>query len=54
MDDPDVIPELEMRFDVVGTTLEGMTLKKVLRWAYQRYVLKQEMLIPSLAEPIPA
>ena len=37
-----VIPELDMTFDVVGTNLRGLDLKEVLRWAYQRYVLKQE------------
>ncbi|MFQ6058982.1 MAG: hypothetical protein ACE5MB_08925 [Anaerolineae bacterium] len=54
IDDPDVIPELEMRFDIVGTNVEGVTLKEILRWAYQKYVLKKEPLIPSLAEQISA
>lgn len=29
----------EMRFDIEGTDLKGLTLKEVLRWAYHRYVL---------------
>ena len=40
--EPGVIPELDMTFDVVGTNLRGLDLKEVLRWSYQRYVLKQE------------
>jgi len=50
INEPGVIPELDMAFDVVGTNLRGLDLKEVLRWAYQRYVLKQEVSasIPSL------
>jgi hypothetical protein len=39
IDDDGVIPDLEMRFDIEGTNLKGLTLKEVLRWAYRRYVL---------------
>lgn len=39
LDEPGVIPDLEMRFDIEGTDLKGLTLKEVLRWAYHRYVL---------------
>lgn len=42
LDEPSVIPEVDMTFDVVGTDLKGLTLKNVLRWAYERYVLKRE------------
>ncbi len=50
IDEPGVIPELELTFDVVGTNLRGLDLKEALCWAYQRYVLKQEApaSIPSL------
>jgi len=52
IDQPGVIPELDMTFNVAGTNLRGLDLKQVLRWAYQRYVLKQEapISIPS-AQP---
>ncbi|MGQ9625322.1 MAG: DUF2283 domain-containing protein [Anaerolineae bacterium] len=45
IDEPGVIPDLPMCFDVVGTELKGATLKEVLRWAYQKYVLKEEMAV---------
>jgi hypothetical protein len=49
IDKPGVIPELDMTFNVIGTNLQGLKLKEILRWAYQRYVLRQEAptLIPS-------
>lgn len=42
LEEPGVIPELDLRFDVAGTELKGLTLKELLRWAYERYVLKRE------------
>ena len=52
IDEPGVIPELDMTFDVVGTNLRGLDLKEVLRWAYQRYVLKQEApKLPTARQP---
>ena len=42
LDEPGVIPELDLRFDVAGTELRKLTLKALLRWAYERYVLKRE------------
>jgi len=52
IDEAGVIPELDMTFDVVGTRLQGLTLKEVLRWAYQRYVLKEEVATPiPMAQP---
>jgi hypothetical protein len=53
IDEPGVIPELDMTFNVVGTNLKGLKLKEVLHWAYQRYVLKQEALT-SIPSPQPA
>lgn len=41
-DESGVIPELDVVFDVAGTELKGLTLKTLLWWAYERYVLKQE------------
>jgi hypothetical protein len=35
-----VLPDLRMRFDIEGTGLKNATLREVLIWAYQRYVLK--------------
>lgn len=42
LDEPGAIPELDLRFNVRGTELKGLTLKELLRWAYERYVLKRE------------
>jgi hypothetical protein len=53
IDEPGVIPELDMTFNVVGTNLKGLKLKEVLHWAYQRYVLKQEA-PTSIPSPQPA
>jgi hypothetical protein len=36
-----VVPELDLRFDVEGTTLVNVTLTEVLHWAYERYVLRR-------------
>lgn len=44
-----VVPELDLRFDVEGATLMGATLTEVLRWAYERYVLRR----PAVAQPHP-
>jgi len=46
IDEPGVIPELDMTFDVVGTNLRGLVWKEVLRWAYRRYVLEEEAPAP--------
>ncbi len=42
VDEPGVIPEVGLLFDVVGTELKELPLKTLLRWAYERYVLKRE------------
>jgi len=47
LDEPGVIPEVDMTFDVVGTDLKGLALKSVLRWAYERYVVKREAELPA-------
>ncbi|MFQ6014493.1 MAG: DUF2283 domain-containing protein [Anaerolineae bacterium] len=44
LDEPGVIPELDMRFDVVGVNLTNATLREVLQWAYRTFVLEEEML----------
>ncbi|MFQ5858434.1 MAG: hypothetical protein ACE5LU_22765 [Anaerolineae bacterium] len=36
-----VIPEIQERFDVVGTELRNATLREVLEWAYQRLILEK-------------
>lgn len=35
IDEPGVIPELELAFDVLGSNLRGLGLKEVLGWAYR-------------------
>lgn len=45
--EPDVVPKLNLRFDVEGTTLMNVTLTEVLHWAYERYVLRR----PAMAQP---
>lgn len=51
LDEPGVIPDVALTFDIAGTHHQGLTLKEVLRWAYQHYVL--EALIP-VKIPAPA
>jgi uncharacterized protein YuzE len=41
--EPGVIPEIEMRFDLEGSPLKAASLKEVLIWAYQQYVLKRSL-----------
>ena len=41
-----VLPDVRMRFDVEGAGLKNVTLKEVLIWAYQRYVLKP-LMVPA-------
>jgi uncharacterized protein YuzE len=38
-----VLPDVRMRFDIEGAGLKNATLREVLIWAYQRYVLKPLM-----------
>jgi uncharacterized protein YuzE len=45
--EPGVVPKLELRFDVEGTTLFNVTLTEVLHWAYERYVLRR----PTVTQP---
>ncbi len=45
--EPGVVPKLDLRFDVEGTTLVNVTLTEVLHWAYERYVLQR----PTVAQP---
>lgn len=47
--EPGVVPELDLRFDVEGTTLMNVTLTEVLHWAYERYVLRR----PAVVQPHP-
>ena len=47
IDEPGVIPELDLCFEVSGTDLRAASLKEVLRWAYQKYVLKRETPVPA-------
>ncbi len=37
-DDDDLIPEVNVRFDVEDTDLRGVTLRELLAWAHQRFV----------------
>lgn len=48
--EPGVVPKLDLRFDVEGTTLTNTTLIEVLHWAYEQYVLRR----PAVAQPRPA
>jgi len=45
--EPGVVPELGMVFDVEGAAVQGETLRDVLHWAYERYVLRR----PAAARP---
>ena len=47
LDERGIIPQLPFRFAIEGTTLTGLRLKEVLRWTYERYVLRQ----PAMAQP---
>jgi len=40
IDEPGVIPDLPLRFNIEGADLKGLTLRQVLYWAYRRYVLR--------------
>jgi len=44
LDEPGVIPVLDLRFDVLGTDLHSASLRDVLRWAYAKYVALAEQL----------
>jgi uncharacterized protein YuzE len=50
--EPGVVPKLDLRFDVEGTTLMNVTLTEVLHWAYERYVLRRTTVAPP--HPVPA
>lgn len=52
--EPGVVPKLDLRFVVEGTTLMDATLTEVLHWAYEQYVLRrptvaQSHLVPAIA-----
>jgi len=53
LDEPGVIPDVDFLFHIAGTPHTGLTLKEVLRWAYQHYVLETspplEILTPEMA-----
>jgi uncharacterized protein YuzE len=38
--EPDVVPTVELRFQVEGTSLTDATLTEVLEWAYRHFVLR--------------
>jgi hypothetical protein len=40
--DEEIIPSLDLRFEIEGTDLQDVTLKEVLRWAYEQFVVKRE------------
>lgn len=40
--DEEIIPSLDLRFEIEGTELQDVTLREVLRWAYEQFVAKRE------------
>ena len=52
--EPGVVPKLDLRFDVEGTTLMNATLTEVLHWAYERYVLRRPTVVQPHPVPTPA
>ena len=52
VDEPGIIPELPLRFAIEGTELVGLTLREVLHWAYEQYVLRWSAVEKS--RPMPA
>jgi hypothetical protein len=40
--DEEIIPPLDLRFEIEGTELQDVTLREVLRWAYEQFVAKRE------------
>jgi uncharacterized protein YuzE len=54
VDEPGIIPELPLRFAIEGTEFTRLTLREVLRWVYEQYVLRwsaveKSRLMPALA-----
>ena len=47
--DLDALPQIELRFDVDGTEIRGMTLREVLEWAYKNFIV---MRLPFAREEI--
>jgi hypothetical protein len=45
-----VLPDVRMRFNIEGAGLKDATLREVLIWAYERYLLKP-LMIPREAPP---
>lgn len=37
----DALPPIELRFDVDGTEMRGVTLREVLEWAYKNFIVMQ-------------
>jgi hypothetical protein len=37
----EIIPSLDLRFGIEGTDLQDVTLREVLRWAYEQFVAKR-------------
>jgi hypothetical protein len=47
--DLDALPQIELRFDVDGTEMRGVTLREVLEWAYKNFIV---MRLPFVREEI--
>jgi len=43
IEDSKIVPDISISFDVKEFGLEGVSLKKILEWAYRKYVLKLEI-----------
>jgi len=39
--DEEIIPSLDLRFEIEGTDLQDVTLREVVRWAYEQFVAKR-------------
>jgi hypothetical protein len=38
----EIVPELPMRFSIMGTEMAGLSLQEVLEWAYRAFILRKE------------
>jgi hypothetical protein len=37
----DIIPQLDIRFDINGAGVKGATLEEVLRWVHEQFVMRR-------------
>jgi len=44
----EIVPELPLKFSIMGTEISGLSLQEILEWAYLAFILRKEEILVSV------